>query len=300
MNSMSSCLSLSLSFLCTLSSILINLGPCLATAISKPTFVDIYCTARRLSYPNATNIPVGANVNLLLSYLSSNASLSTNNGFYDVTVGQNRDKVYGLFLCRGDVEHNICQNCVETAVGEIKQLCAINQQAFIWYEECMLKYMYYQYHGYNWAFPRAFEWERRYVFNLNSNGFLQTLSNLMDSLVTLATNSASSSRIKYFATGEANFTRIHKIYGLLQCTRDITPSDCYTCLRNAIYQMPIVFNGSSGLGVYISNCFARYSDHPFYKLNSAASAPPSISEYCNLTTTFLLQCCNNFIARLKN
>ncbi|XP_042478103.1 cysteine-rich receptor-like protein kinase 10 isoform X1 [Macadamia integrifolia] len=283
MNSMSSCLSLSLSLslLCTLSSILINLGLCLATPISKSTFIDTYCTATRLYYANATNIPVGANANLLLSYLSSNASLSINNGFYNSTAGQNGDEVYGLFLCRGDVEHNICQNCVEAAVVKIKQLCAINQQGIIWYEECMLKYIYYH-RVFNWPSPRAYRWESRYIFSLNPNGFFQKLSNLMDSLATLAiNNSVSSSRIKYFATGEANFTRFHKIYGLLQCTPDITPSDCYSCLRNAIYQISVVFNGSSGLSAYFLNCFARYSDHPFYKLNSSASAPSSIRKRKN-------------------
>ncbi|XP_042478706.1 putative receptor-like protein kinase At4g00960 isoform X1 [Macadamia integrifolia] len=269
MNSMSGCLSLSLclSLFCTLSSIFLNLGLCLAAAISKPTYVDTYCTASRDYYTNATNIPIAENGDLLLSYLSSNASLSINNGFYSLTVGQNRDEVYGLFLCRGDVEHSTCQDCVETAVVEVRQRCAANQQAITWYEECMVKYIYSHW-GASWWFPYSYRWESRNV--LNPNGFNQTLINLMKSLATMATNSSSSSRIKYFATGEANFSSSEKIYGLMQCTRDLSPSDCQKCLRNATDYISITFNGSSGLGVYYLTCVARYSDRPFY---SAASDP---------------------------
>lgn len=80
------------------------------------------------------------NLNLLLSSLSSNANQS--DGFYNTTVGQNSNTVYGLFLCRGDATIPDCQECVSKAIKDITtpQNCPNKTQAVGWYDKCMLRY----------------------------------------------------------------------------------------------------------------------------------------------------------------
>ncbi|THG01861.1 hypothetical protein TEA_029465 [Camellia sinensis var. sinensis] len=64
------------------------------------------CSYTITSTPNST---YKSNLDILLSVLSSNATFT--NGFYNFTVGQDssNDVVHGLFLCRGDVSANDCE-----------------------------------------------------------------------------------------------------------------------------------------------------------------------------------------------
>ncbi|THG13871.1 hypothetical protein TEA_025593 [Camellia sinensis var. sinensis] len=70
-------------------------------------------------------------------------SLYNNGGdsiFSNVTQGDDPDKVYGLFLCRGDVQPSICNNCIDTAGVEILRNCSPYKEASTWYDECLIRY----------------------------------------------------------------------------------------------------------------------------------------------------------------
>ncbi|OMO95402.1 hypothetical protein COLO4_15910 [Corchorus olitorius] len=64
----------------------------------------------------------------------------------------------------------------------------------------------------------------------NLEQFNETLYKLMN---TLLMNASSASPSK-FAAGDMNFTSSDKVYGLVQCTPDISESDCRICLRGAV------------------------------------------------------------------
>jgi hypothetical protein len=56
---------------------------------------------------------------------------------------------------------------------------------------------------------------------------------------------ANSSRL--FATGEEGFFASDPtIYGLTQCTPDMSPADCRSCLGGIVSSMPRYLNGSQG------------------------------------------------------
>lgn len=42
---------------------------------------------------------------------------------------------------------------------------------------------------------------------------------------------------KKFATAQANYSPLQPVYGLGQCTPDLSDVDCYNCLRNAISKL---------------------------------------------------------------
>lgn len=66
------------------------------------------------------------NLTSFLDYLASKASLYN---FYQ----DSSSNIYGLYLCRGDVSIETCQNCIIAAIQEIKSQCPYNQSAVIWY-----------------------------------------------------------------------------------------------------------------------------------------------------------------------
>lgn len=98
---------------------------------SPPAF---YC-------PNTTytsNSTYSFNLKALLSSLASNSWRP--NGFYNTTSGNTgSDIVYGIFLCRGDVAPDVCQNCVSTAVKDVtsESYCPNGKLVVLWVDECL-------------------------------------------------------------------------------------------------------------------------------------------------------------------
>ncbi|XP_042506330.1 putative receptor-like protein kinase At4g00960 isoform X2 [Macadamia integrifolia] len=261
---------ISSSLLFTFSSILINLVLCFTPSTSQPTLVYNFCLGA--NYTTNSNIQFTTNLNLLLSSLSSKASSSTNHGFYNFTTGQNQYKVYGLFLCRGDVTIETCQNCVETASKEIIQLCPVNREAIIWYEECMLRYS-------NRSIFSIMEVEPRSYFGIFVNvsdpdQLNRTQSGLMDKLITRAVRGPSSPAM--FAIGDEKFSLFQNLYGLVQCTPDLSGTDCDKCLRGAVSAIQNRFYATLEVALYRPSCVVRRSSIPFYPLKAGtpAAAPP--------------------------
>ncbi|XP_039070388.1 cysteine-rich repeat secretory protein 9-like [Hibiscus syriacus] len=63
-------------------------------------------------------------------------------GFFNDTEGEDPDKVYGLFLCRVDVQLDLCQSCIKAARTKFRRQCHKKKEAIIWYYECLVRYSY--------------------------------------------------------------------------------------------------------------------------------------------------------------
>ncbi|RRT68647.1 hypothetical protein B296_00021040 [Ensete ventricosum] len=83
--------------------------------------------------------------------------------------------------------------------------------------------------------------------------FDTTLGNLMDGL----TKKASSSP-KLFA---ANVTSFNKLYGLVQCSRDLSADDCYRCLQDMVNFIPNCCSWKQGGKVYVQSCYLRFEPY---------------------------------------
>ncbi|XP_057463250.1 cysteine-rich receptor-like protein kinase 10 [Actinidia eriantha] len=238
----------------------------LDTKISSSEQLSYYCPNTSTYTPNST---YKANLNILLSVLSSNATAI--NGFYNFTTGgsHSSDVIYGLFLCRGDVLGKVCQNCVETAGKEIGLLCPKEKEAIIWYDNCLLRYS-------NQYIFSVTDHSIVFYFNSTQNianpkQFMQVLGDTMSDVATRAANDESG---KKFATKEANFTALEVLYSLAQCTPDLSNAGCNTCLRDAISILPSCCGGKQGGRVLFPSCNVRYETFPFYKI-TRAGPPPS-------------------------
>ncbi|PKI34492.1 hypothetical protein CRG98_045114 [Punica granatum] len=100
-------------------SLLLNLSY-RAEAQDEPTYLFHSCSNATVFSPNST---YQRNLNVLLSNLSSNSS-DYISGFTSGTAGlAPLDRVYGLFLCRGDQSQASCRDCVGYATGDVLRRC---------------------------------------------------------------------------------------------------------------------------------------------------------------------------------
>lgn len=216
------------------------------------------------------------NLNLTLSSLASNASVT---GFYNTTVGQNLDAVYGLVLCRCDLSKEDCQTCANTASKEITQLCSNQKEAFVGYEFCSLRYSDQRFFSTVATNPIFM------YYNVNNATEPVLLNRQLGNLVRTLSSSAASSPLK-FAIGSINYTDFVDIHSMLQCTRDLAENSCFSCLQDIIRLIPQCCNGKQGGRVISMSCNLRFEIYPFFSLSlppppSQAMSPPS--------TTTLLQ-----------
>ncbi|KAF2303631.1 hypothetical protein GH714_020368 [Hevea brasiliensis] len=215
-----------------------------------------------------TNSTYAKNRGLLLSSLASN--VIANGGFYTATVGQGTDEVYGLALCRADSSSEACSNCVNTTMIDLIEKCPNQKEAISWGEgdNCIMRYANRLIFGRVEIEPSEILVNTGDIYS-NMEEFDQIWSNLMARLLTKA--SMGSSKVK-FAAGDADLTPFQKIYALMQCTPDISLSNCKYCLEQAVGQYQDCCYGKQGGFVYTASCIFRWDFYPFYN-NSIADAP---------------------------
>lgn len=237
--------------------------------VTSSNFVGSHC--QNTTYNPKASSAYSASLNVLLSSLSSNAS-HTINGFYNSTAGHNiSDRVYGLFLCRGDVSSDICKQCVADAGKRIRELCSKERSAIIWYAECLLRYSNESTFFRVDASFGIIEWSSQNV--TRPDLFNPPLQNLMNKVTNQAANDGSG---KKFAVEEANFSTFQRLYTLAQCTPDLSSFDCMECLRKAVSNLPNCCYNRQGGRVIFPSCNIRYELYRFYNIVTPASnlSPP--------------------------
>ena len=195
------------------------------------------------------------NLNKLIGDLYFKTPLT---GFGLDSVGQYHDRAYGLSLCRGDVSSKDCKACVAEAGSEIRKRCPDNKRAIIWYDNCLLKYANSDFFGKIDDQNRFYMWNLRnvsdpYSFNLKTRELLSQLSK------------KAYGNPKMYSTGESKLGDSEKLYGLVQCTRDLSSGDCKKCLDDAINELPSCCDGKEGGRVVGGSCNIRYEIYPFVK-----------------------------------
>ncbi|KAK3411922.1 hypothetical protein EUGRSUZ_I00683 [Eucalyptus grandis] len=224
---------------------------------ATPNYLFHACPNTTLFTPNST---YQSNLDALLSSLAFAASNSTN-GFANATAGQNPpDQVYGLFLCRGDLNTTTCSDCVATGKQEILKRCPNQQVSVMWYDECMLRYS-------NQSTFSVMEREPLHVmFNTeNANDSTRFMEVLLETLGDVIKKAFAGWSGKKVAAAEANFTSLQKLYAFAQCTPDLTAWDCNKCLQNA---NGYLVEGKQGGRTLTPSCIVMYESYPFYNASA--------------------------------
>ncbi|KAH0914639.1 hypothetical protein HID58_029085 [Brassica napus] len=233
----------------------------LRASAQDPTYLGYNCPDTATYSSRSTYF---TNLRTVLSSLSSqNASYST--GFQNATAGEDPDMVNGLFLCRGDVSAEVCRNCVAFVVKDTLDRCPEEENVVLYYDQCMVRYS-------NRNILSTVNTEGSLVLkntkNVTSNQKDRFRDLVLSTLNPAAVEAASSSR--KFDARKANWTASQTLYGLVQCTPDLSREDCLSCLQQSINQLSI---DRTGERFVVPSCSARYELYLFY--NESATIKPS-------------------------
>ncbi|XP_059442851.1 cysteine-rich receptor-like protein kinase 10 [Corylus avellana] len=228
----------------------------------------------------AQNSIYSSNINSLLSSLSSQAT--GNIAFYNTTVGQTTSSpVYGLFNCRGDVTADMCRRCVLNATQKLSSKCSTEKVALTWYDECMVRYSNESIFSTVALTPRLNMYNTQNM--TDQDRFNRQVNTTLTQLATEASNFPIG--VKKFGVKAEKFSEFQNLYTLVQCTRDLSGTDCNSCLQAAINRLAICCSGSQGARTLYPSCNVGYELYLFYDVPTAptratppaAALPPPIS-----------------------
>ncbi|KAA0040263.1 hypothetical protein IC582_000426 [Cucumis melo] len=224
--------------------------------ITDSAFLYHICT----SFDNYTaNSTYASNLNQAFYQLTSNAPPS---GFAQVSIGKDlQTQVNGVALCRGDVSVADCRNCVATGSQEIQVRCPLSKGAIIWYDYCLLKYSNTQFFGkidnrntFSLINVQSVDDKATTVFNEEVKSLLMDLAKKVE----LPNNIP-----KFYVIGEREIEVLKKkLYGLVQCSRDLSGAACKKCLSDAIGQLSSCCDARIGGRVVGASCNFRYEVYP--------------------------------------
>ncbi|XP_012841177.1 PREDICTED: cysteine-rich receptor-like protein kinase 29 [Erythranthe guttata] len=211
-----------------------------------------------------------ADLNGVLRSLSSNMNSS---GFYSASVG----RANVAALCRADVQLNQCQGCVNIVSQTILVNCPNQFGAIMWSEFCMVRYSNKNLFGTLAILPY-----RILYSGANSTspvGFKAAREKLIEDVRAQA---AGSGTLRKAAVGNTTGPDGQGIFTLLQCTPDLSPENCISCLVKAARYIPRFIDHSTGIRVYTPSCIYRYENQLFYNITRLqeplvpALMPPSV------------------------
>ncbi|XP_009417409.2 cysteine-rich receptor-like protein kinase 44 [Musa acuminata AAA Group] len=250
-----------------------NYFPMLAQLLFLLSLCNTRHTASWETCPRDSNFTTNStyhfNLNLLLPSLTS-ATVST--GYANTSAGRSPDQVFGLARCQLDVSQDKCQACLATAVDTLLSSCPSAKDAATWGDLCFLAYS-------NTTFSN--DRDKSSFTQIIVNGgevsetsrFVDLVGELMNALISWAAYKTDS----MFAIGQANFTSVTKVYGLVQCTRDQSDDDCFLCLRQSLGLMQSCCDKNQGGVVLKYRCFLRYETYSYYNMSVPTSPLPPLS-----------------------
>lgn len=201
-----------------------------------------------------------ANLKSLLSSLAENGPLL--NGFYSTSTGGSSNQIFGLVQCRGDISASNCGTCIRNSSAFALSECSESKDVVIWFTWCFLRYSTDNFIGFLSQTSVAVSNDTNYDDpSLVSSGL-----SLMSGLASSAPNEKLM-----FQTAVLDAGLRGKRYGMAQCTRDISGSDCALCLNSQLDTFRTTIGSKKDWEIYGFNCFMWYHDHQFY-FNFSTSA----------------------------
>ncbi|XP_038689967.1 cysteine-rich receptor-like protein kinase 29 [Tripterygium wilfordii] len=217
---------------------------------------------------------------LLLRYFCLDEGNYTANSTYQANLDRvlssfpNAENDYGFYnmSAGNDVKPNDCLSCISDATIELKTRCPGQKEAIIWFDYCMFRYSHRSIFG-------IMETSNTFYMRNNNNvlqevdGFNRALSGLLTSLRIIA---ASGDSFRKFAAANATGPDFPTIYALVQCTPDLSESDCNYCLVRNFGDIPHCCQGKMGGRVVGPSCNFRFELGCFYdpSVSTPVASPP--------------------------
>nr|POF05712.1 cysteine-rich receptor-like protein kinase 29 [Quercus suber] len=210
-----------------------------------------------------------ANLNTLISAFSSNTQIDY--GFYNFSAGEGTDKVYATGLCRADLTSTDCRICLNNSGHELLQLCPNEKEGIMWYMNCTVRYSNNSIFGVMETTPIK-------ALVSGSVPNVTEFDEVLDTLFYKLRLEASAGGIfRKVAVGNAPYQHnTDTIYGLMQCSPDLSEMACSNCLVTALDYFQSYCRGRDGARVLAPSCNLRIQPDQFYD-SILVESPPSLS-----------------------
>eukprot|EP00253_Pinus_taeda_P028812 PITA_28812 len=200
------------------------------------------------------------NLNTVMHDLVKNVEKT---GFNTSWHGDNaEEKVYGLVQCRDDTSTQECSSCAQEASITIQHLCENDIGGRVWFDVCFLRYD-------NFSFFSDLDTHVVYILHNpqtvknNPAGFQNDVMDLLRPLTGENSDLASKRLAADFAT--SSFSDTHRVFGLVECWRDLPIEQCKSCLLIALTKIyPILVK--EGGEAFLGSCRIRFETYPFSTL----------------------------------
>ncbi|KAL7149920.1 hypothetical protein ABFS83_05G073600 [Erythranthe nasuta] len=205
-----------------------------------------------------SNTTYSNNLNTLLSSLSPNLN---NTGFYSASSSGQPNRAYATAVCRTDIQLDTCRTCVQNGTVDLLGLCPYQKQAILWREFCTIRYSDEPVFGIRADSPAVL------VRNsMNASGAAQFKEDLRMLIDDLRRQAAAGGSLVKVVAGNISGPDFQTIFGMLQCSPDLSAEDCGGCLISAAQYIPGCCDGSRGVRILAPSCNLRYEISPYYNI----------------------------------
>ncbi|XP_068669516.1 cysteine-rich receptor-like protein kinase 10 isoform X1 [Aristolochia californica] len=209
------------------------------------------------------------NLKALLRSLALNATRNIDT-YYNTSIGSEPNRIYGYAQCMSAATASTCSACLNKSVTDLLgPRCPEKKTATIRYYSCIMRYSDRRFFSEN---------DGSLIVYINNPGtatqathFNAQLSSLLKNLSDKA--ASNSSRL---AWGRTTYNEFSSIYGLAQCTRDLSPNDCSSCLEGTTSLIPTCCENKIGGSVYWPTCNIRFESSPFDPASRLPPPPPPV------------------------
>ncbi|GMH29838.1 hypothetical protein Nepgr_031681 [Nepenthes gracilis] len=214
-------------------------------------YIFIYAGCSQEKYQ--PNSPFQANLNSFFSAAVNSASQSSFNSFAlgnTTPEAATEAAVYGLYQCRGDLEHSDCGSCIQSSVSQIVLVCPYSGGASLQLDGCYLRYEHADF-----------------------------LGKLDTSVVQKKCSKSVSDDVEFFRRRDDVLADLQRaigfrvsssglVQGFAQCVGDLSSGDCSSCLSEAVSQLKNLCGSAAAAQVFLGKCYAQYWAAGYYDLNS--------------------------------
>ncbi|EOA34359.1 hypothetical protein CARUB_v10021882mg [Capsella rubella] len=223
-------------------------------AMSQPTQMRIDCT----EFNNVTRTsPYLSNRDTVLSTLRNRSSIG---GYSNATAGVGGpNTIYGMFLCRGDLNRTSCSECVNATVLEIYESCFYRKTALIISNECIVRYSNTSFFTLVEDVPST----ARYSPNKSLGSpqfFNRTLPEKLEKLI-LKASLSSTLPVPYFVEDQERVTQLegsYDLHAMVQCSPDLDPRNCTVCLNLAVQRLSKCCSHAEFARIFFTKCLISY------------------------------------------
>ncbi|CAL5344596.1 unnamed protein product [Camellia sinensis] len=224
--------------------LLVILPHCLIVA--QVSSIDAVCSDANFTAGSQFDINLNHTLNRSPLYIDNNSGKAI---YPNVTEGDDPDKVYARFLCIGEVSLSDCQNCLKQASSEIVKRCPFRKEAYIWHNVCFIRYS-------NRSFFSTMEIGSPICVivlqDLPKYGLQEIFTKLRSEAI------SNTSKPTMYADREDPISTDWKLSSMAQCTADLSPTYCNSCLSGVTDRIQTCAAGKIEARTFTPSCILSY------------------------------------------